>query len=94
MTFNLTTMTVKVNTMKVIVATYVLHSSVMLFLFKCAFIIIIDIDECLNTTLCSDYCVNTQGSYHCNCSAGYTLQPNQHDCEGQLHYIYVHMIIM
>ena len=93
-TFNLTTMTVKVNIMKVMIASYIFHIIMMLFLITVYVYITIDIDECLNTSLCSDYCFNTEGSYHCNCSAGYTLQPNQHDCEGWLHNTHHSMIIM
>ena len=84
MTFNLTTMTVKVNAMKVIVATYFI-SVLVLFLItvlSVCLLLYVDIDECLNTSLCSDHCFNTEGSYHCDCPTGYALQPNQHSCEG------------
>ena len=47
------------------------------------YIVITDINECLNNNSgCSHDCVNTVGSYHCECSAGYVLLPNNHDCEG------------
>ena len=45
---------------------------------------ITDIDECVNNNgLCSNNCVNTVGSYYCECPAGYALQPNHHVCEGR-----------
>ena len=48
------------------------------------FIIITDVDECLdNNGTCSHDCVNTEGSYYCECPPGYILQSNQHDCEGE-----------
>ena len=42
-----------------------------------------DIDECFNTTLCHElaYCVNTNGSYTCNCSDGYDGDGVE-DCSG------------
>ena len=44
-----------------------------------------DIDECRdNNGTCSHVCMNTEGSYHCDCFTGYALHPNNHDCEGQL----------
>ena len=44
--------------------------------------IITDINECLDT--CSHHCINTEGSYHCECFAGYIFQPNKYDCEGKI----------
>ncbi|XP_072124103.1 uncharacterized protein [Mobula birostris] len=35
-----------------------------------------DVDECLSDNgSCSQLCVNTVGSYHCDCHPGYTLRP-------------------
>ena len=49
---------------------------------------ITDADECrYNNGNCSHICVNTTGSYYCECPPGYTLQPNQHDCQGEYTYI-------
>ena len=43
-----------------------------------------DINECLdNNVTCSHDCVNTEGSYHCECFTGYILQLNKYDCEGK-----------
>ncbi|XP_072913708.1 uncharacterized protein [Hemitrygon akajei] len=41
-----------------------------------------DVDECLwNNGGCSQLCVNTVGSYHCDCHPGYTLRPgNRSTC--------------
>ena len=43
-----------------------------------------DVDECLyNNGNCSHDCINTQGSYYCECPTGYILQPNRRDCAGE-----------
>ena len=43
-----------------------------------------DVDECLdNNGNCSHDCVNTNGSYHCECPVGYILQSNKRNCEGE-----------
>ena len=50
---------------------------------------ITDIDECLdNNGNCSHDCVNTEGSYHCECPAGYILQSNKRDCEGEYSWLH------
>ena len=55
-------------------------------------IFITDINVCFNNNGgCSHDCVNTVGSHHCTCSAGYVLLPNNHTCEGE--YIPLHIII-
>ncbi|CAH1797274.1 unnamed protein product [Owenia fusiformis] len=41
----------------------------------------LDIDECHHFKPCSHTCVNTQGSYKCQCPEGYTLQYNKRRCE-------------
>ena len=47
--------------------------------------IITDINECLDHNgTCSHDCINTEGSYYCECFAGYILQPNKYDCEGKM----------
>ncbi len=41
-----------------------------------------DVNECLNQTVCGrGRCVNTEGSYRCNCFQGYTLSPDN-VCQG------------
>ncbi len=43
-----------------------------------------DVDECNSTSLnnCSQVCVNTEGSYTCDCEAGYRLAADLITCEG------------
>lgn len=40
----------------------------------------LDVDECLVDGSCDQICLNTFGSYHCNCIAGYR-KINQTGCE-------------
>lgn len=41
-----------------------------------------DVNECLNQTVCGrGRCVNTEGSYRCNCFQGYKLSANN-VCQG------------
>ena len=44
----------------------------------------LDINEC-NTSNggCNQTCVNEVGSYHCECGTGYTLNSNNHNCDGK-----------
>ena len=39
-----------------------------------------DIDECSAEHDCADICVNTEGSYTCDCSQGYVLDDNGRTC--------------
>ena len=41
-----------------------------------------DINECLQG-LCDQNCTNTNGSYTCNCTAGFTLDSDGHLCNGK-----------
>lgn len=45
--------------------------------------ILIDVNECIVTDMspCSVQCVNTFGSYHCTCPAGYQLGADGRSCE-------------
>ena len=39
-------------------------------------------NECLdNNGMCSHTCVNTPGSYHCECPTDYVLEPNLRTCK-------------
>lgn len=41
-----------------------------------------DIDECVEVFgVCNQICTNVQGSYHCNCNEGFTLEPDGHTCK-------------
>ena len=56
--------------------------------FNSFFTVVIDINECSNNNGgCSHFCVNTQGSYHCECPDDYILLPDGHKCaiEGESH---------
>ena len=52
-----------------------------------------DIDECaLDTDGCNQGCINTPGSFQCNCSEGYQLNEDGFTCDGNLK-IYTSIII-
>ncbi|XP_073528509.1 EGF-containing fibulin-like extracellular matrix protein 1 [Phyllobates terribilis] len=40
----------------------------------------IDIDECSISSFCHHHCVNTLGSYYCQCNIGFQLAPNNYSC--------------
>ena len=47
----------------------------------------LDIDECTEgTSNCSHLCLNTVGSYACQCLLGYQLDVHNHTCIGMCHY--------
>ena len=42
-----------------------------------------DIDECtINSTICEQLCINTDGSYTCACNDGYQLITGSNLCQG------------
>ena len=49
------------------------------------YLIVIDINECnSNNGGCNHTCINTVGSYVCQCNSGYTLSDsNNHSCIGE-----------
>ena len=50
----------------------------------------VDIDECSdNTAGCEQTCINTPGSFSCECDVGYSLLPNGRSCEGMYIYMYI-----
>ncbi|MDA8032207.1 MAG: calcium-binding EGF-like domain-containing protein [Alphaproteobacteria bacterium] len=48
-----------------------------------------DIDECNGTNPCAPNgnCVNTNGSFTCNCSSGYELDTGGQSCSGKFTHI-------
>ena len=40
----------------------------------------VDVNECANQNLCAHICVNTRGSYECQCPPGYRVNGTQ--CDG------------
>ncbi|XP_059139258.1 prolow-density lipoprotein receptor-related protein 1-like [Physella acuta] len=40
----------------------------------------VDVDECLTTYPCSQYCTNTIGSFKCSCADGYMMLPDGRSC--------------
>ena len=52
-------------------------------MYTCDCVFVIDIDECfLNSTLCDQLCINTDGGYFCSCRSGYQLIAGSSQCEG------------
>ena len=45
----------------------------------------VDINECgSNSGGCNQVCVNSVGSYYCQCNNGYTLSSDNHTCFGEI----------
>ena len=42
-----------------------------------------DIDECDGVNDCQQLCQNTEGSYTCSCSEGFTLNSDNRTCNGK-----------
>jgi hypothetical protein len=42
-----------------------------------------DVDECGLDNVCSQQCVNTPGSFVCDCTHGYRLKPDGRGCKAQ-----------
>jgi len=41
-----------------------------------------DVDECVEIFgVCDQICSNVIGSYHCNCTEGFTLETDGHTCK-------------
>lgn len=61
-----------------------------------------DIDECSTINDCQQLCVNTVGSYSCNCDEGFSLSDDGHNCTGMVYqnisnisfYIIAHCFIL
>lgn len=41
----------------------------------------VDVDECEGPDVCSHLCINSPGSYHCDCHPGYVMEANGHHCK-------------
>ncbi len=49
---------------------------------------LLDINECsINNGGCHQSCINKVGSYQCNCTDGYLLATNGHNCNGMFFYL-------
>lgn len=46
--------------------------------------IYLDIDECSSSDPCEQVCTNSEGSYECSCDPGYSLDDDQHSCNGMV----------
>ena len=56
---------------------------------------ILDINECSQgISGCSQQCINSIGSYKCDCNTGYYLSSNNHTCLGNqfLHDVFVYFV--
>ena len=63
-------------------------------MWRCALYYVPDIDECLSPNHgCEQTCMNTAGTYICNCSIGYRLNANGRDCNGTKANYFDHFII-
>ena len=49
------------------------------------FFCVLDLNECrINLRLCQQDCVNTLGSYRCECRSGYILKADRRGCRGKI----------
>ena len=56
--------------------------------------ILTDINECNNNSTCDHRCINTIGSFNCECNSGYQLNDDLMTCSGMWNtwyqYMYIH----
>lgn len=53
-----------------------------------------DIDECIELlSNCSQLCIDTPGSYVCDCNLGYTLDSDGVSCTGKIRYLRLLLIL-
>lgn len=45
--------------------------------------LLIDVNECLNTSTCDYNCTNKKGSFTCSCDVGYRLGNDGKSCTGK-----------
>ena len=64
--------------------TYTYTHTVLLYVLYCMYLLNTDIDECQNSNgMCEQICMDTDGSYLCNCREGYVqLEGNPLLCRG------------
>ena len=68
-----------------VMASFVFISMVLVFfpLMDVLFTLFLEVNECLdNNGGCNQTCINTAGSFQCNCSTGYVLAPDGRGCNG------------
>ena len=53
-----------------------------------------DVNECtLNTDGCQQRCVNTPGSFRCECNSGYSLNSDGRTCSGEFEVMIVITVV-
>ena len=63
----------------------VIQGSIMLLVFSMSriIIIIVDIDECENSSICEHICINNDGSFDCKCRGNFSLTLDRRGCLGK-----------
>jgi hypothetical protein len=60
---------------------------------KLCCVLVSDVDECSKVPgLCSDGCVNTNGSFNCSCPSGKELNSDMSTCAGMQTVFYMHVL--
>lgn len=50
---------------------------------------VLDLDECAESVDgCEQVCINSVGSFSCDCNTGYDLQPDLKACQGEYFLLY------
>lgn len=56
--------------------------------------LLLDINECAVSSLCSHGCHNTNGSFHCSCPGGFFLASDRRNCIGEDYRINIIYIVI